>query len=317
MAWFKVDDKMPNHRKARAVRRSHPSKGRDASPFGLWVLAGAWAGSNNTAGFVPSEVLADWDDEWQSLTDRLVAAGLFWRTEQDGEPGFGFHDWGDMNPVSENSVTPSASGALGNHVRWHEKRGKRVEGCGYCFPDRGDIAPDSGPDDRGESQNIASGIAPVPTRPDPTRPDKDDDSRNVATRSSSSAFADGTPIPEPPDHIDATPPRKAQPSSAARTVVRQELGANGYPRGTLDRLAVQVGKLAHQNIADDVIRESLREWERRKGAKPEWLETIAGDVVQARRSVTPITKPSKLRGIAELAAAARAQESNHQQEIAQ
>ncbi|AMS02818.1 hypothetical protein SEA_YEEZY_73 [Gordonia phage Yeezy] len=151
---------------------------------------------------------------------------------------------------------------------------------------------------------------------------KDDDLRNVGARESSSSFADGVPIPaEPPREIETVRPVRAEPSSAARTVVRQELGNNGYPRGTLDRLANAVTKLARQQLPDDVIRESLREWERRKGAKPEWLESIAGDVVQARRSrATPnsVTKPSKLRGIAEIAAQARAEEQSHtRREIAQ
>lgn len=149
----------------------------------------------------------------------------------------------------------------------------------------------------------------------------DDTSRNVAAREVSSSFADGTPIPEPPAEISASQPKPAQPGSAARTVVRQELGKSGYPRKTMDRLAVQVERLARQGIADDVVRESLREWERRSGARPEWLESISGDVVQARRSQgspSAPARPSKLRGIAELAAAARAQENNtHRQELTQ
>lgn len=51
--WFRVDDKFPDHRKVRQVRRSHPSKRRDASAFGLWALAGAWSDD----GFIPLEVL--------------------------------------------------------------------------------------------------------------------------------------------------------------------------------------------------------------------------------------------------------------------
>ncbi|AXH49715.1 hypothetical protein KNT98_gp73 [Gordonia phage Frokostdame] len=151
---------------------------------------------------------------------------------------------------------------------------------------------------------------------------KDDDSRNVGARQPSSSFADGVPIPDepPPTEITGTTPPRSDPGAAARTVVRQELGSSGYPRKTTDRLAAQVAKLASQGVADDVTREALREWERRSGARPEWLETIAGDVVQNRRArAAPagVTKPSKLRGIAELAAAERATETARtQQEIA-
>lgn len=182
--------------------------------------------------------------------------------------------------------------------------------------------------------------APVPTQEasNEASPDSptDDDLRNVGSRESSSSFSDGTPIPdEPPRGDDREPvmastnsvpdaietaarPPRPQPSSAAKTVVRQELGVD-YPRTTVDQLAVGVDRLAHQHIADDVIREALREFERRPGAKPSWLESIAGDVVQNRRSraaPNAPTKPSKFRGIAELAAAARAEESAAQQQKA-
>ncbi len=53
--WFRVDDKLPWHPKARRLRRSHESKRRDASPFGLWVLAGAFTDD----GFVALEVLEE------------------------------------------------------------------------------------------------------------------------------------------------------------------------------------------------------------------------------------------------------------------
>ncbi len=158
----------------------------------------------------------------------------------------------------------------------------------------------------------------------------DDDLRNVGVcfaGESSSEFADGTPIPDPPPDsepgvgrtdgpaavvVDAAPVVPAEPSSAARTLVRQEVGNAGYPRRTVDRVAVAVDRLARQGIADDVIRESVREWDRRSGARPEWLESIAGDVVQARRAraapAVPV-RPSKVRGLAELAAKVRAEES--------
>lgn len=178
MAWFKVDDKLHDHRKARAVRRSHPTKKRDSAPFGLWVLAGSWAGLNGTAGFVPLEVLEEWDDDADVLAERLVAAGLWWRTEVDGEQGFGFHDWRDMNPdatAPQTTREASESGSIGNHVRWHAMKGQVAPGCQYCTPDdRGDSPPDSPPMSPPESDEPSppdsdssrSGIAPVPTRPD-------------------------------------------------------------------------------------------------------------------------------------------------------
>ncbi len=125
-----------------------------------------------------------------------------------------------------------------------------------------------------------------------------------------------------PDFID-NPQRiaKRHPSSAAKTIVRQELGSAGYPRGTLERLAVQVDRLAPHH-SDTVIRESLREWDSREGSlRPEWLESVLGDVVAASRGQSGNNgKPKhKLRVLADLAAQVRAQEQtqieNHQKAI--
>lgn len=164
MAWFKVDDGLHDHRKTRRVRKTHPRKRRDVAPFGLWVLAGSWAGDNGTGGFVPLEELQDWDDDALALAERLVDAGLWWATEVDGEEGYGFHDWDQMNPTDDPG-DPRVSGAFGNHIRWHEKRGKVEPDCSFCSGvDR--------PDDRGDIGAISGGdITGNRSRPDPTRPD--------------------------------------------------------------------------------------------------------------------------------------------------
>lgn len=60
-----------------------------------------------------------------------------------------------------------------------------------------------------------------------------------------------------PEYVEsAAKPTKRHPSSAAKTVVRQVLG-NSYPRTTVDRLAVQVDKLAAEKHPDELIRRSL------------------------------------------------------------
>jgi hypothetical protein len=147
------------------VRRSHPAKLRDAAPFGLWVLAGA----ESEDGFIALEVLQDWDDDALALAERLVDAKLWWKTEVDGEPGYGFHDWQDYLPRPDGIEDASESGRRGNHVRWHEKRGIVDPECSFCSPDdRGDI----GGDDRGDTENASPpNREPVPTRPVPTRPE--------------------------------------------------------------------------------------------------------------------------------------------------
>lgn len=174
MAWFKTDDQLPDHHKARKVRKSHPVKRRDASPFGLWVLAGAW--SND--GFVPLEILEDWDDDAFEVAERLVGAGLWHPTVREGEPGYVFHDWHDQNPAKGDN-DPSSSGSYGNHIRWHVQRQIVEEECRHCptepdsdEPDyRGDIGAMIAPDiakPSGASLPSRPVPSPIPTRPDQT-----------------------------------------------------------------------------------------------------------------------------------------------------
>ena len=177
--WFRVDDKLPNHAKTRRVRKSHPSKRRDAAPFGLWVLAGAFSDD----GFIPLEVLEDWDDDAEALADRLVLAGLWIECEQAGEPGYRFHDWAAHNPVDA-----ATSGIYGNHKRWHVGGKKPSNDCPLCISEglvaqkpvekaeqqelSGRVAPESPPIIAPDSGGcIAPESLPDPIRPDPTRPD--------------------------------------------------------------------------------------------------------------------------------------------------
>lgn len=159
MSWFKVDDGLNAHRKVRKIRKSHPDKSRDVAPMGLWALAGSWCGAHSPTGFIPADVLDDWDDDAVALARRLVDAGMWIEATQDGESGYQFHDWHDYTPDSEKA---SESGRVGNHIRWHQKTGKRDPECEFC---KSVIAPDSLPDSGSESPPDRY------TRPDPSRPD--------------------------------------------------------------------------------------------------------------------------------------------------
>lgn len=167
--WMKVDDGLHAHRKTRAVIKSHKTKIRDAAPMGIWVLAGSWACQNGTDGWVPEDELDRWDQEWQSLVERLVHSGYWWPENRDGESGYGFTDWHDYNDPAD---LASKAGTFGNHVRWHVNE-KRVDpNCDHCPKepvDRGDIPPESGGDrgaiSGGESR-IASGAIALP-EPEP------------------------------------------------------------------------------------------------------------------------------------------------------
>ena len=85
MTWFKVDDKLFGHPKARAA-------GNRA--MGLWTMSGAWASAYLTDGFVPVEFVRDHRNGEQDAA-RLVDVGL-WHPV-DG--GWQFHDWSQTNPT--------------------------------------------------------------------------------------------------------------------------------------------------------------------------------------------------------------------------
>lgn len=84
MPWFKVDDKLHDHRKTRAAGKA---------AMGVWVLAGSWSADNLTDGFVPASVLSRWGT--RADANKLVSAGLWVADEQDGEKGWRFHQWNE------------------------------------------------------------------------------------------------------------------------------------------------------------------------------------------------------------------------------
>ncbi len=144
--WMKIDDRLHSHRKTRKVVRSDAEKARDIAPMGLWVIAGSWASQNGTDGWVPEHELDRWDDDWDDLADRLVKAGYWWPERHEGEPGYGFVDWEDYNPVTEARIK---SGAFAAHVRWHVNEGIVSTDCEHCpqeAVDESEIPPEMGED---------------------------------------------------------------------------------------------------------------------------------------------------------------------------
>lgn len=105
--WFRVNDKFHSNAKVRRVRRTHPTKRRDAAAIGVWVQAATWSADNKADGFCPEEVVETFDDDWQDIVQRLVDAvgpsghGLFEPAEVNGEPGWIVHDFLGFNDSRE------------------------------------------------------------------------------------------------------------------------------------------------------------------------------------------------------------------------
>lgn len=174
MPWFKVDDKLHDHRKSRRAKKS---------AMGVWVLAGSWCMDNLSDGFVPADVLIRWGTRADAKA--LVEAGLWVEATRDGEKGWQFHDWSRFQPSAAVTAATKAAeqeaGIRGNHLRWHVNRGVTDPDCEYCYrvPDQ---EPDGVTRDVPESGPESPPIRPVPV-PEPTTESNDSgDRRNSATQ---------------------------------------------------------------------------------------------------------------------------------------
>lgn len=140
MPWFKVDDKLHDHRKARAAGKA---------AMGVWVLAGSWAADNLTDGFIPATILTRWGNARDAAT--LCAAGLWVPAEQDGERGWRFHEWAERQPTRAQKMAERAAraeaGRTGGLASGRSKRQSKTEAL--CF-------------------DAASDTSKPPSRPDPT-----------------------------------------------------------------------------------------------------------------------------------------------------
>jgi hypothetical protein len=138
VTWIRVDDKLHDHRKARAA---------GATAMGVWVLAGSWAADNLTDGFVPASLLPRWGRQREA--NRLVEVGLWHTDEQDGEQGWRFHEWDERQPTRaqklEERAAKQEAGRLGGIQSGRSRR-------------------------EAKTKQSASGLVEPPSRPVPTRP---------------------------------------------------------------------------------------------------------------------------------------------------
>lgn len=132
MTWFKVDDKLHSHRKTMRATVN------GMAAMGLWVLAGSWCGDHNSDGFIPQYAAARLDPHgWEEDARVLVTAGFWEPAERDGEQGWMFHDWLDVQPSREQVVDKRVKNArrqalfrdpaLRNAVRTRD-----CDLCRYC-----------------------------------------------------------------------------------------------------------------------------------------------------------------------------------------
>lgn len=88
MPWFKVDDTLHSHPKAR-------NAGLEA--VGLWTLSGSFSMAYKGDGDVPAYFVDGFKRQGSRAADLLVRNGL-WIESADG---YQFHDWHDFQPSSD------------------------------------------------------------------------------------------------------------------------------------------------------------------------------------------------------------------------
>ncbi len=149
MSWFRVDDNLHAHRKARRA---------GAEAMGLWVACGSYASS--PAGGGTGEL--DSDDvayvasglgirAWKKVAARLVEVGLWEATAT----GIRFHDWADYRPAGDAELERRRSKDA------ERKRKARLEASADASADIPQTPPRTSADARPH--------LPVPSRPVPER----------------------------------------------------------------------------------------------------------------------------------------------------
>jgi hypothetical protein len=164
VTWFKVDDSFYRSAKVRKLGNKR------VPAVGLWTLCGGWSADNLADGFVPWEVITDWDAR-RSLAKELIRVGLWVETERDGEAGCQFHDWHDWQPTRDQVIQRRKADAE-RKARWRESRWSP-----------GDPPPENQSEARRDTRQESQQVSRRDTRrdsqpesaeesslPDPTRP---------------------------------------------------------------------------------------------------------------------------------------------------
>lgn len=161
MPWFKIDDAWWRSRKVRKLGRRTVTVSAQVAGSGVWALAGDWAADNLTDGFVPWEIVEDWDPE-RDIASRLITVGFWYETEHDGEAGIQFHDWADWQPTKD-QVTQRRKADAERRARWRESR--------RHGDTRGPVTQDKTRESRRDTtcDETRESVLPDPTRPDPSR----------------------------------------------------------------------------------------------------------------------------------------------------
>lgn len=156
MTWFKVDDKLHSHAKVLQLVDDGES---DA--MALWTLAGSWAASSETDGWVPVSAARRVDpDHYERRAAALVRVRLWEEAEREGKKGWVFHGWNEpgRQPTAE-QIQSNRAAKTERQARWREKKAEQQQNDGAVDGDvdastgfRVDAGVDAGARDDGLAQ---------------------------------------------------------------------------------------------------------------------------------------------------------------------
>lgn len=135
MSWFRVDDDLNAHRKARLA---------GAEAMGLWVMCGSYAskhddGGRMTADEVESVAYSMRLMKWRAAAERLVEVGLW---DRDGD-AYAFHDWDHYRKEAKAEDVKRAKEAS-KKARQRSRQGDKTGDV------PGDVPGDKGGDKQGD-----------------------------------------------------------------------------------------------------------------------------------------------------------------------
>jgi hypothetical protein len=196
VSWMKLDDQMHGHRKFVKLGAER------LAATGLWATAGSWAAAAMTDGFVPDYIVAQWDPAL-TLAKALVIVRLWSVDTADGEDGFRFHDWCEINGSRDEIVASRRDAA----ERQRRSRDRRRQADGTLGPDDGGGGGRQQSFDVGIPDGATNGTVTPLVTPE------------HVTRDRAVTDAVVTPAhPTPPHPIEEQKiPRKRVPAAATRT----------------------------------------------------------------------------------------------------
>lgn len=267
MPWFRVDDRLPDHRKARKA---------GTAAMGLWLLAGAWSAGNLTDGWVPRDVVKRYGTLKQA--ERLEAAGLWVPGDVDGIDGWWFHQWSEHQPTRA-QVEQKRKAATERQQRWRETAAKKlvrdpnaipgVSRTNFAQGQNNETTPvfDETPG-RERASRIYNGVSHGVSHaaPDPTRTYEEDTPSGVS-------------LPRTPARTTARDIAKTAHSPEAHRLVEQyaQTCNRRPPTVVLTALALEVDALLAEQWTPDELAPVLAAWGA-KGLHTKTLPSVAHEV---------------------------------------